>query len=645
VSDRHPTADPAAPESTEARWTALPDEVFEIDAEERVVFANHALPNVPLERLIGTALSGALPVEHRRQVREACRLVRDTDTVHTFEVGGSTSRWWLYRVSPLPEGGTRPDHLLVTRSEITALKAGNTALARDAERYRLMFDSAKMGMALTSVDGTFLMVNRALCSLLGYTESELLASDIYAVTHPDDLAESATQARRLLTGKADTVVVDKRYFHSDGDIVWCRVCATATKDEAGATQYFVTQVQDISGWRQDQGDRLRHERQAFEAGRLRSLQDLAGHVVDELDPLLQSAVSELASLQETLGDEQGVQARLDAVRGAVANRTTFIDQLRTLSRRRPLVRSGITMNLLVTAAAERNRPLLGERCSIRLSLAESLPGVSGDAGQIESAIDALIVNAIEATTDEGDVILETQHLQLDEVYCREHPGLKPGSYIQITVSDSGSGISQDVKPRILDPFFTTKSRASHRGLGLPMALAIAQKHGGTVAAYSESGSGTSARILLPADESGTTLGTGLKARSGETILVAEDEESVSSVTRRVLERLGYRVLTAVDGVEALHMYIAARHQIDLVLLDMAMPRMGGPEAYERIRAIDRTVPIGFMTGYSAELALAALSHSTAVLVTKPFSVDELGRTVRSMLDDAATLDGTPPDTH
>ncbi len=132
------------------------------------------------------------------------------------------------------------------------------------------------------------------------------------------------------------------------------------------------------------------------------------------------------------------------------------------------------------------------------------------------------------------------------------------------------------------------------------------------------------------------------SRGNETILLAEDEEALSSVARRLLERLGYNVLTAVDGVEALHMFVAGRDQIDLVLLDISMPRMGGTEAFDRIRAIDRSVPIAFMTGYSAEMAIEALAHSRAVLIPKPCDMDELGNKVREMLDGNSEEGGPAP---
>ena len=158
--------------------------------------------------------------------------------------------------------------------------------------------------------------------------------------------------------------------------------------------------------------------------------------------------------------------------------------------------------------------------------------------------------------------------------------------------------------------------------------------------YSEVGHGTSCMLFLPIIDDAQETASTPTSLGDETILLAEDEEALSSVGRRLLEELGYNVLTAVDGVEALHMFVAGREQIDLVLLDISMPRMGGTETYDRIRAIDRSVPIAFMSGYSAEMALEAMAHSRAVLIPKPCGIDELGEKIREMLDESSE-EGTP----
>ena len=349
-------------------WQALPDHVFEIDLDERIVFANREFPGLPVDRMTGATLSGLLPVEHRRAFREACRLARETRREHTFETRtDGRPPWWLYRVVPISQGHASPQRFLVVRTDITRQKEASDALAEEAERYRMAFESAKTGMAITGVDGTFLLVNRAMCQLLGYEEHELLASDIYAVTHPDDLAESATQARRLLMGKTDTVMVEKRYFHRDGHVIWCRVCATAAVDQEGTTQYFVTIVQDISDVRTNEGNRHRHEWQEFEAGRLDSMQGVTGYVAEDFETFVSQVLERTAELRQALEGDDAGQSVVDSLQAAAEHQRGVLDQLLTLSRRRQLTKEPVSINSFLRDLVDRITAGDDDQPTVRLS--------------------------------------------------------------------------------------------------------------------------------------------------------------------------------------------------------------------------------------------------------------------------------------
>ena len=616
-------------------WRAFPDQVFEIDPDERILFANHGLHGVPLDRIRGNPLSSLLPVEHRRAFREACRLARETAAEHSFETATLHPPWWRYRVVPIAGRSGKQARLLVVRTDITSQRESSRGAIEESDHQRLAFEAAKTGMAVTGVDGSFLLVNRALCELLGYTREELLDTDIYAVTHPDDLAESAIQARRLLMGTSDNEVVEKRYFHRDGHVVWCRVCATAAADDDGVTRYLVTQVQDIGRLKAARSNRQRHNRQATEAGRLDALQDLAGRVAAEFDPMMEQVASLVSRLEESVPADNRAYEALQAVRDSLERRREFVGQLLTMSRRQALERESLAINGFLTDLGARLEVEGDGHGCFRLALGSSIPPVSADPGQLEVAVRALVTNAQEAMPAGGEVLIETRVIRLDRAHCSEYPGLRTGDYVLLTVSDTGTGMDRGTLGHLFDPFFTTRSPTAHRGLGLPTALGIARQHGGLLTVYSEVGRGTSCKMFLPTEDAGHLPARAAPGAQGqETILLAEDEEALASVAQRILERLGYRVLLAVDGVEALHMFVASRGQIDLVLLDLAMPRMGGMDAYDRIRTLDRTVPIGFMSGYSAEMAVDSVAHSGAVLIPKPYGIEELGEKVRAMLDRA-----------
>jgi CheY-like chemotaxis protein len=289
--------------------------------------------------------------------------------------------------------------------------------------------------------------------------------------------------------------------------------------------------------------------------------------------------------------------------------------------------------------------IIGADIEVRIKAAEDLSRVFADAAQLEQVLMNLAVNARDAMPSGGTLTIETLNTELDEAYRREHSYVQPGKYVQLRVSDTGTGMDAQTQARIFEPFFTTKEIGKGTGLGLAMVYGIIKQHDGLIHVYSEVGHGTTFKIYLPVDEKSIQKekqSAELPLRGGqEIILLAEDEEPLRELALDVLGGLGYTVMLASNGVEALELYTAHRAEIDLVMLDMVMPRMGGYEAYEQMRAQRKDVPVIFMTGYSAETVQSRfvkqnkpLEELNAPLIQKPYSVEGLGRKVREVLDAA-----------
>jgi len=249
----------------------------------------------------------------------------------------------------------------------------------------------------------------------------------------------------------------------------------------------------------------------------------------------------------------------------------------------------------------------------------------------------LVVNARDAMPEGGELLIETQDIIVDEIYCRTHPYARPGEYVQFSVTDTGAGMDTDTQQHIFEPFFTTKEVGKGSGLGLALAYGIIKQHEGMIEVYSEVGYGTTFKIYLPAQE--TAVEEKIQEaqpllRGGvETILVAEDDETLQRLLKGMLTGLGYNVILSGDGEAAVATYSSHRDQIDLVLLDMVMPRMGGREAYQRMRTLGSDVPIMFMTGYCAELANSEFVLETgAAFIQKPYGIAAICRKVREALD-------------
>jgi CheY-like chemotaxis protein len=293
---------------------------------------------------------------------------------------------------------------------------------------------------------------------------------------------------------------------------------------------------------------------------------------------------------------------------------------------------------VVQAIDKMLRRIIGEDVELETHPAPDLPAVYADPGQIEQVVVNLAVNSRDAMPEGGRLTIETGIADLDESYTAHHEGLAPGRYVLLAVSDTGCGMAPEIKARIFEPFFTTKGPGKGTGLGLATVYGIVKQTGGHVAAYSEPGHGTTFKVYLPAQAGGAkavalqALDTGI-ARGSETVLLAEDEESVRKLAAEVLTRHGYTVLAARDGVEALRIFRERTGPIHLLLTDVVMPTMGGPEAARQLRATRPDLKVLYVSGYTDRAAAQELAtEQDAPYLQKPFTPTTLARKVREVLD-------------
>jgi two-component system, cell cycle sensor histidine kinase and response regulator CckA len=272
-----------------------------------------------------------------------------------------------------------------------------------------------------------------------------------------------------------------------------------------------------------------------------------------------------------------------------------------------------------------------------LVLAPDLEPTRADPSQIEQVLMNLCFNARDAMPNGGQLLIETHNVELDHTYTQRHEYARPGKYVALSVSDTGIGMDAATMNRIFEPFFTTKEVGKGTGLGLATAYGIVKQHDGLIEVYSELEKGSMFRVYLPVSSAKTQLnhegGDEASIRGGkETILVAEDHAGNREMVDEILRKLGYQVILAKDGEEAVEKFRENRG-IAMLLLDVVMPRMGGPEAYEKIERIKPGVPIIFSSGYSEESArLASLTSKGALLMQKPYAPKILARKIREILD-------------
>jgi len=281
--------------------------------------------------------------------------------------------------------------------------------------------------------------------------------------------------------------------------------------------------------------------------------------------------------------------------------------------------------------------IIGEDVEVQINMNPNLPLIFADPSQVAQVVMNLAVNARDAMPEGGRLLIETEKVNFDETYMRNHPHARDQKYVRLMVSDSGVGMTPETRDRIFEPFFTTKEVGRGTGLGLSMVYGIVKQHEGLIEVYTEVGCGTVFKVYWPIADSNVDVEEPeikIIVRGGtETILLAEDEEDLRELARDVLEDLGYTVLVACDGLEAVEIFGSNNNRIDLVMLDVVMPRMNGSEAYTQMLSSHPNLPAVFLTGYSTAMMHFKIAEGTsAVLIQKPYSVESLGLKVREILD-------------
>lgn len=378
-------------------------------------------------------------------------------------------------------------------------------------------------------------------------------------------------------------------------------------------------------------ERLQHSQ------KMEAIGTLAGGVAHDFNNILTAIIGNAQLALSGLPPEDRLYDRLIEIERSGRRAAELTRQLLIFSRRERLEPRTLALNDTIAPFAKLLRRIIGEDIDLRFKGAPDLSTVFADPGQMEQVLMNLAANARDAMPGGGELIIETHNVTIDETYCRTHPYARTGRYVQIGVSDTGTGIDPNTQQHIFEPFFTTKEVGKGTGLGLALAYGIVKQHSGLIEVYSEVGLGSTFKIYLPAQERAVEealheIQPGVRG-GAETILIAEDDESLQKLLTGMLTALGYNLIFARDGEIAVERYSSHRDEIDLVILDMVMPRMGGREAYERIRMLGSEVPVIFMTGYSAEMAQTRFVLETgAEFIQKPYGITALGNKVREALD-------------
>jgi nitrogen-specific signal transduction histidine kinase len=388
---------------------------------------------------------------------------------------------------------------------------------------------------------------------------------------------------------------------------------------------------------QDVGERQSLEEQLRQAQKMEAVGRLAGGVAHDFNNLLMVIKGHTELLLNSLPPSDTISRKIEHIDRAADRATALTRQLLAFSRMQVLQPRVMNLNGIVEDMGNLLPRLIGEDVELLIRTSSALGTIRADASQMEQVIMNLAVNARDAMPSGGKLVIETSNADLDFAYSSAHPIVKPGRYVLLAVSDSGTGMDADTQAHIFEPFFTTKEQGKGTGLGLATVYGVVKQSGGFIWVYSELGKGTCFKIYLPrvdqpAEAAGVPLAFTETPRGTETVLLSEDEQDVREVAREFLESGGYTVIEAQNGDEALALGTKFEGTIDLLITDMVMPGMRGQELAARLQQHRRDLRVLYMSGYSEHTAEeAAASVMPVKMLTKPFSRSLLLRTVRELL--------------
>ncbi len=582
----------------------------------------------PRDQVLGHRLGELVPLRgfFDRYARVAEDQVPQEEEL-AVDLPGRGQVWLYHQVVPLGDG------VAITASNVSERKRSEEALRDSEERWRSLVENLPGYLLLVDPEGRIVSANRPFA---GRDLEDVLGHSALDFVRPEH-RERARETSRAVLERGESVEYEVEMGTADSTLGFWGVRAGPLYRE-GRISGMILLATDITGRKQTEAALSRTEDQLRQAAKMEAVGRVAGGVAHDFNNLLTAILGYAELALGRLGPEEPIRRHIDGIVRTATRASDLTRQLLAFSRKQVLSPRVLNLNDVMAASEGLFRRLLGEDIRLVSRLGSGLGATRVDRAQVEQILMNLVVNARDAMPEGGALVIETRNAQLDEAWAATHPGSSAGPHVLLSVNDTGVGMDPETQRHIFEPFFTTKELGRGTGLGLATVYGIVKQSGGYITVESTLGKGSTFRIFLPrVQEKATsveaTASTAAPVRGRETILLVEDEDVVRELAREALQEGGYTVLEARHPGEALLVAERQGDGLDLLLTDVVMPHMSGPELAQRLRDQRPDLRVLFMSGYTDDATLRhGVLRSEVFFLQKPFTPEVLARRVRETLD-------------
>ncbi len=566
---------------------------------------------------------------------------REYDPRHSS--GEGTRRWVQSSMYPIRDGSGNILNVVVVQEDITERKRAERALAEQTRHREMLLDSLPHPTMLIDKSRTILASNRIAIDVGAETgkqcwegfgqclfipEKDQLHLKEHNTAPPGGTRCSFCKANECLSANRHQRDPEVEAFGRIWDMHWVPL---------GDDETYLHYAIDVTEQKEKEDEREKLQEQLRQSQKMEAIGQLAGGVAHDFNNLLQAILGYGGLALEDLKEDAPARSSLKEIIKAGNRAAALVSQLLAFSRRQLLNLTDIDLNEIVTNLMKMIHRVIGEHITLSFIPGHELGTIRADRGQMEQIMMNLCVNARDAMPTGGAITIETENIRIDDEYCEMHTWARVGRYVLFSITDTGCGMDSRTLENVFEPFFTTKEVGEGTGLGLSTVYGIVKQHKGMVHIYSQVGKGSTFKIYLPQVERAVgAVGSKIEGAvpgGSETILVAEDDAPLLNLTRTILEKAGYAVLTAIDGEDALRVFEEHPDVIDMALLDVMMPKLGGRAVFDRIRVQRPQMRVLFASGYSMNaIHTDFVLEEGLQLVQKPYQRDILLRKVRETLD-------------